>query len=405
MNKRVLILFAGVLAFFLVLGIGALGGSVLTYFLLHADPVQASLPEPIQWIQGEGPRDEEVLAGNEGVLIAGVQPDSPAAEAGLQRGDILLEAGGEEINTARELARLLRNYDPEDTLELRYRRGDEERTAVVTLAERNGEVYLGLVPCSGDHFGVQFFGAPGIRVTNTPAIIVREVIEGGPADQAGIQAGDIITAINGEEVSGETDLRALLEDFEPGDTLTLKIQRMSEDEPLEVEVELGENPDEAGRAYLGISYVPVPGRLDMPGEGGWFRFDRRPFEGLPFDMPFSELPEGVRQGIVIGEVTAGSPAEQAGLEEGDVITAVEGQPVESPAALVETIRSYQPGDSLQLTVVRQGEEEPIEVEVTLGENPDQEGQAFLGVAVQGFFYRMEREAKPALPQLESNGEA
>src|SRR5690554_564800 len=259
MNKRVLFLFAGVLAFFLVLGIGALGGSMLTYFLMNANTAQASLPEPLKWIQSSAPQDEEVQAGEDGVLISGVQPDSPAAEAGLQRGDILLEVGGEEVNTARELVQLLRNYEPEDTVELRYRHGDEERTVEVTLAEQAGQAYLGVLPCTGDHIDVGVFGTPGISVTSSPAIIVSEVIDGGPADQAGIQQGDLITAINGEKITRDTDLRELLEDYEPGDTITLEIQRAGEDDPLEVEVELGENPVEAGRAYLGIYFIHVPG--------------------------------------------------------------------------------------------------------------------------------------------------
>ncbi|NLG71111.1 MAG: PDZ domain-containing protein [Chloroflexi bacterium] len=405
MNKRVLFLFAGVLAFFLVLGIGALGGSMLTYFLMNANTAQASLPEPLKWIQSSAPQDEEVQAGEDGVLISGVQPDSPAAEAGLQRGDILLEVGGEEVNTARELVQLLRNYEPEDTVELRYRHGDEERTVEVTLAEQAGQAYLGVLPCTGDHIDVGVFGTPGISVTSSPAIIVREVIDGGPADQAGIQQGDLITAINGEKITRDTDLRELLEDYEPGDTITLEIQRAGEDDPLEVEVELGENPVEAGRAYLGIYFIHVPGMLDIPEGGSRYRFDRFPFEGLPFDLPFfDDLPEGVKQGIVISEVTADSPAERAGLEEGDVITAVDGEPVESPTAFIETIRSFEPGDSVQITVIRQGERNPIEVEVTLEENPDQEGQVYLGVEIRGFF-RRERQGTPALPQLKSNGEA
>jgi putative serine protease PepD len=64
-------------------------------------------------------------------------------------------------------------------------------------------------------------------------------------------------------------------------------------------------------------------------------------------------------------VTPGGPADQAGVQDGDVITAVDGEPVRTGDELIVKVRSHQPGDRLALTIDRGGEE--IEIDVTLGE--------------------------------------
>ncbi|MDF9717914.1 trypsin-like peptidase domain-containing protein, partial [Nocardioides sp. ChNu-99] len=73
--------------------------------------------------------------------------------------------------------------------------------------------------------------------------------------------------------------------------------------------------------------------------------------------------EDTGQGAVVDQVNDGSPAQEAGLEEGDVVTAVNGQPVTGGAELIVAIRSYAPGETITLTV-RRGEASS-EVEVTL----------------------------------------
>ena len=61
----------------------------------------------------------------------------------------------------------------------------------------------------------------------------------------------------------------------------------------------------------------------------------------------------------MGEVAAGAPAEQAGLQAGDVITAADGQPVTSMNELVGAVSGHAPGDTLKLTVVRNGQTQDL----------------------------------------------
>jgi hypothetical protein len=123
--------------------------------------------------------------------------------------------------------------------------------------------------------------------------------------------------------------------------------------------------------------LPDSGRGDAP-------FFHGPFEILPFGQDIPELPEGVEQAVIVSQVSPDSPADQAGLQRGDLITAVDGEEISETVSLAELVQANEPGDEITLTVYRSGVEEQLEIQATLGEHPDEEGQAYLGVTVAGF---------------------
>lgn len=61
------------------------------------------------------------------------------------------------------------------------------------------------------------------------------------------------------------------------------------------------------------------------------------------------------------EINSGSAADKAGLKEGDVITMIDGKPVKGSLSLVGFVRQYAVGDTVELTVVRDGKEQKIPV--------------------------------------------
>jgi S1-C subfamily serine protease len=370
----------------LVLGIGAIAGGGLvsaTNATSDADPKasQEGVSEPVVGLAADD-RDA-------GLLIARVVPDGPAATAGLVRGDILLELDGEPVNSLRELQRQLADLDVGAQVELKVLHGDDERTLTATLDEQNGRPYLGVIPCGGLPIAEWETVFP-----ESYGVVITRVLPDTPAAAAGLQEGDRILTVGGQELDSESDLAELVTAYEPGDTVTLEIERPGE-EPLEVSVELGEHPEQAGVAYLGVEYLPLPRLGHVEGRFG------------PFEMPRFELPplgdeeqDLAGQGALIRSVSEDSPAATAGLSEGDVITAIDGQPVDSPQDLVEAIAERAPGDTVALTVFASEEEEAREVEITLAENPAQEGQAYLGVAIGGFLrWRHSEGERPPLGQL------
>jgi S1-C subfamily serine protease len=86
--------------------------------------------------------------------------------------------------------------------------------------------------------------------------------------------------------------------------------------------------------------------------------------------------------VRVTEVAADGPADEAGLEVGDVIIAVDGIALDAEHELSAEIRGHDPGDEILLTVIRRGEDTKVlEVEVTLGRDTDEEGEvvAYLGI--------------------------
>jgi S1-C subfamily serine protease len=70
------------------------------------------------------------------VLVSAVKPGSPAEQAGVQRGDVLLRIGASRLMGLEDLATALRSHRAGDAVEVVWRRGGETRTAQVTLGER-----------------------------------------------------------------------------------------------------------------------------------------------------------------------------------------------------------------------------------------------------------------------------
>jgi serine protease Do len=85
------------------------------------------------------------------------------------------------------------------------------------------------------------------------------------------------------------------------------------------------------------------------------------------------------EGAIVAEVTAGSPAMRAHLKDGDVILAVNGEPVKGSADLVRKIGAYAPGANLHLKILRNGTQQTVSV--TLGNTPGKQKVAELGLSL------------------------
>ena len=81
-----------------------------------------------------------------------------------------------------------------------------------------------------------------------------------------------------------------------------------------------------------------------------------PFLGVALDA----APSG-QTGAKVAQVTAGSPAADAGVRVGDVVTAVDGASVADPAAVATAVRAHQPGDQITLAVTRDGASTDVKV--------------------------------------------
>lgn len=104
--------------------------------------------------------------------------------------------------------------------------------------------------------------------------------------------------------------------------------------------------------------------------------------------PFGAVPGGM-QGALILEVISATPAEEAGLQVGDFITAIDRTPIDAQHPLPEVVGQYKPGDRITVHLWRSNQEESVRIE--LAENPEDPERGYLGV----YFEMMPRTGRQA----------
>ncbi|MBS0335717.1 MAG: Do family serine endopeptidase [Proteobacteria bacterium] len=157
-----------------------------------------------------------------GAVIAQVQPDSPAAAAGLREGDVVVEAGGRPIRGSADLHNRLGLTSIGDTLEFRVARGPEERRVKVRIAEvptPAGGVVENIPQLAGASIANAERAAGGAKV---PVILVTKVQAGSAAYRIGLRAGDLIIGANNRRVGTIVELGAALRG---GGRMTLNLLR------------------------------------------------------------------------------------------------------------------------------------------------------------------------------------
>jgi serine protease Do len=171
--------------------------------------------------------------------------------------------------------------------------------------------------------------------------LVSSVEKGGPADRAGIETGDVIVRLNDHEVNRSSDLPLLVADAQPGSTAKIEVIRKGA--PKTLTVKIGEMKDTAvARNNSGNS---DQGRLGLA---------VRPLN------KDEQNQIGVSGGLLVEEV--GGPAEQAGIQPGDVVLSVNG----SPVSTIEQLRNLTSKSGHHIALLVQRDSAKIFVPIDLG---------------------------------------
>jgi membrane-associated protease RseP (regulator of RpoE activity) len=188
---------------------------------------------------------KKALSVEEGAYVTGVEDGSPADDAGIRTGDVIVEFDGKTITDADELIEAVRRTKPGTEVSITVMRGNERKTLTATIERRREPRVFSFRMPPLPRFDVwpdfevrrmatvrgmrvetltkqlgEYFGAPKGR-----GVLVRSVRRDSDADKAGFTAGDVITKIEDDAVADVDDLLDALRRYRKRDSVAVEIIR------------------------------------------------------------------------------------------------------------------------------------------------------------------------------------
>jgi membrane-associated protease RseP (regulator of RpoE activity) len=208
-----------------------------------------------------------------GVGVTQVIKDSPADKAGLRKDDVILRIDGENVSSVRKLNRLVSEMAPDQSVRLSFSRGGSEQEITATVGKRTNQSFAGdFLPGGSKLFKwegkepkvFKWEGSPFNRsdlfnnngdfafalsnsrrigvstmeltkqladyfgITGGKGVLVTSVTDDGPAAKAGVRAGDVITAVDGEAVDSPGDISRAINSKKEGDVTLTVIRNKSQ---------------------------------------------------------------------------------------------------------------------------------------------------------------------------------
>jgi len=173
------------------------------------------------------------LADDEGALVADVTEGGPAAQAGVKRGDIIVELNGNKIDEMSELPKLVAGYTPGTKTKIKVFRDGKEKVLNIKLGElpeqgtqlssrasdEDTEQSLGIIvqditPQIQDRLGLE----------NSSGVVITNVKPNSPASESGLSRGDVILEVNKKQIANLDDYRKQIDSAEKGKNILFLIQ-------------------------------------------------------------------------------------------------------------------------------------------------------------------------------------
>lgn len=199
-----------------------------------------------------------------------------------------------------------------------------------------GVVPGSLTPAQREKYGVKSGGA-----------LIEGVSEGTPAAKAGLQVEDVIVKLNGDAIEDDVDFRNRIASVGPDETVQITVKRGGKDVNVRAKLEAAPEIGSQGAA----AEPTGAGKIGVKVEAVTPESARRYNLG------------DLNTGVLVVEVEAGSAAEQAGIQPGDVILRANGRDVKSPNDLTAAVGSAKSGARISMVVRRDKARSLVTIEV------------------------------------------
>ena len=183
------------------------------------------------------------LSDPNGALVSTVLENSPAAKAGVKAGDVITEYDGRRVARAEDLPKAVADTTVGREVTLRIIRDGKPMTlrpVIAQLEDKSTEV-AAASPSDKPSLGVAVQSltpalAHELGLKDSRGVVIREVRDGSPAENAGLRAGDVISEVDRHQVASSTDLQQALQRHPKGSPLLLLVHR--EDQSIYLAVTL-----------------------------------------------------------------------------------------------------------------------------------------------------------------------
>lgn len=227
-----------------------------------------------------------------GAIVNEVLGDSPADEAGINDGDVIISFDGQKVWDQDDLLDFIEEKKAGESVTLELVRDGKNLTVNVELGKRprsrgffssgtkrrhgnsfrfapdRGKVrqfgfssssYVGVSLTTLSEQLADYFGVKGNK-----GVLITEVTEDSPAQKAGLKAGDVIVAIEDEEISDYSDVKEIVGESDKGDKLTFTIFRNKRKQKIEVEVGESEDSSFGYRLFTSPDIAIIPEISPIP---------------------------------------------------------------------------------------------------------------------------------------------
>lgn len=270
-------------------------------------------------------------------------------------------------------------------------KGSNEKAAqAMTFTFGGFGSYLGVQTAEVTSENYSKFGLREVR-----GVVIEKVMENSPARAAGLQAGDVLISVDGDEITGTRKLTRLIGEIAPDHKTKLVIWRNGSEQEITATIARRPAPKfENGNfefSFPGpIGKIEIPDmkelrqlealpKIDGPqvwaspdgrGEGFVWRSGSGRQIGIGITPLTKQLADhfGVDGGIMVNSVRDGSPAFKSGIKAGDIIVEIDGKAVNGEFDLLRTLGSKKEGD-VQLTIVRGRDRQTISVTPEVSVSP------------------------------------